>query len=178
MGGLWLRRAIRPSLLDSLGPAAAVFRTSRYGRTPGWMVFHPAWVRPLGTNNCILAQLKPTGCPKGCLRWGAGASLPLISPRTGTWGQTLSGLAVTPRPPDPEDLDLTSRSQVKTVETGRYSARIVSPGVQPPASAGRQLSPGAGQQQSSASRPVGQAGQLHPYQQSQFVWGVLENRCG
>ena len=73
-------------------------QVGRYDRTPGLMVLHPAGVRPLGTDSWVLAQLKPTGCPKGYLRWGAGASLPLISPRIGAWGQTLSGLAVTPRP--------------------------------------------------------------------------------
>ena len=56
-------RAYSPSNPDS--------QVGRCGRTPGWMVLHPAGVMPLGTNSWALAQLKSTSCPKGFLQqWG------------------------------------------------------------------------------------------------------------
>ena len=75
----------------SVGPCPPPFMTwgqqpqlqdhqvGRFGKTTGWMVRCPAGVRPPGTDSWVLAaQLKPTSRP----------------PRTGTWGQTLSGLAL------------------------------------------------------------------------------------
>ena len=59
-------------------------QVGRFGRTPGWMVFHPAAVRPLGTASWALAQLKSASHPR---------DFHLVPFRTGTWGQTHLGLA-------------------------------------------------------------------------------------
>ena len=51
-------------------PSFSTPGASRYGRTPGWMVLYPAVVRPLGTDNLVLAQLKPPDIKR--VVWGGG----------------------------------------------------------------------------------------------------------